>query len=185
MTYKTLSTLALVGALTVMPILASAQVTPPAAGQRQRMELERRFQQGFNRSIQNQLGWDQGKMQSLQGIMRSFQEDRTALSRAQASLRHKLRDPALQDLSEVDASALLQEMVDLQQQELDLYKREQAELLTVMTPTELVRFYRLRDNLGQRLQRLRQGRGTGGGQGGGVGSGLPGAGLGPGGRFFR
>jgi hypothetical protein len=85
----------------------------------------------------------------------------------------------------VDASALLQEMVDLQQQELDLYKREQAELLTVMTPTELVRFYRLRDNLGQRLQQLRQGRGRGGGQGGAVGSGLPGVGMGPGGRFLR
>jgi hypothetical protein len=185
MMYKMLSTLALAGVLTLIPVLASAQVNPPPGGQRQRLELERRLHQGFNRSIQNQLGWDQAKMQGLQGIMRSFQEDRTSLARSQASLRHKLRDPALQDLSHEEASALLQEMVDLQQQELDLYKREQEELLKVMTPVELVRFYRLRDNLGQRLQQLRQGRGRGGIQPGGGGAGVPGMGGGTGGRFFR
>jgi hypothetical protein len=185
MTYKTLSAVALAGAMTVLPALASAQVNPPVGGQRQRLELERRLQQGFHRNIQNQLGWDQTKMQGLQEIMRSFQEDRTILSRAQASLRHKLRDPALPDIGDAEALALLQEMVSLQQQELDLYRREQEELLTVMTPVELVRFYRLRDSLGQRLQQLRQGRGRGGGQFEGVGPGVRGTGGRPGGGFFR
>ncbi len=185
MTYKTLSTLALAGALTVLPTLVSAQVNPPVGGQRQRLELERRFQQGFHRNIQNQLGWDQTKMQALQDIMRSFQEDRMGLNRAQASLRHKLRDPALQDIDEAEARALLQEMVSLQQQELDLYRREQEELLKVMTPVELVRFYRLRDSLGQRLQQLRQGRGRAGGPPGVGAPGVPGTGGGPGGGVFR
>ncbi len=185
---KVIPTLAVAGLLSFMPALASAQVTPLPGGQRQRLELERRLQQGFNRSVQTQLGWDQARMQSLQGILRSFQEDRQTLNRAQASLRYRLRDPALQDWSESDAQALLQEMVDLQEQELDLYKREQAELLKVMTSVELVRFYRLRDNLGQRLQQLRQGGGRGGGPPGGGppgGVGRPASGGGPGGRLFR
>jgi hypothetical protein len=149
------------------------------------LELERRLQQGFNRSIQAQLGWDQAKMQRFQEVMRAFQQNRSELSRAQASLRHRLRDPALVDLGEEDARALLQEMVDLQQQELDLYKREQAELLNHMTPVELVRFYRLRDSLGQRVQQLRQGRGQGGGMGGIGGVGPAPGGRGTGGRLFR
>ncbi len=66
--------------------------------------------------------------------MQSFQEERQALNRAQASLRYRLRDPALPDMEEDEARALIQEMVDLQQRELDLYKREQAELLKVLSP---------------------------------------------------
>jgi hypothetical protein len=57
--------------------------------------------------------------------------------------------------------------------------------LNHMTPVELVRFYRLRDHLGQRLQQLRQGRGQGGGRGVAGGLGPPPVGLGTGGRLFR
>jgi hypothetical protein len=127
---------------------------------------------GFQRSIQNQLGFDGEKMTNVQAIMESFQTDRQRLNRAQASLRYRLRDPALQDIGDEEATALLREMVAAQQQELDLYKREQEELLKIMSPSELVRFYGLRDDLGQRMQRLRQGRGQGGGRGGGVGGGV-------------
>jgi hypothetical protein len=181
MMLKVFPTLAMASVLTLAPVLLSAQVTPPRGGQRQRLELERRLQQGFQRSIQTQLGWDQAQMEGLRGIMRSFQQERMVLNRAQASLRHRLRDPALQDLGEEDATALLQEMLEIQQRELDLYKREQEEFLRVMNPVELVRFYRLRENLGQRIQQMRQG----GGRGGGIGAGIPLEGGGPGGRIFR
>ena len=86
------------------------------------------------------------------------------------------------DLAEDDARAILQEMVDLQQRELDLYKREQTELLGFLTPVQLVRFYQLRESLGQRVNQLRQGRGQGNGAGGQPGR--PG-GSGPGGRTLR
>ncbi len=181
--------LALTGVLTLGPLAVSApaacQVTPPAGGQRQRVELERRLRLGFQRSIQNQLQLDEAKVQSIQGITQSFQTERSALSRAQASLRYRLRDPALPDLAEADATGLLKEMVDLQQQELDLYKREQAELLKVLTPVEVVRFYRLREDLGQRVQRVRQGMGQGGGRGGSGGAAAIPGGRGGGGRLFR
>ena len=143
-----------------------------------------RLQAGFNRSIQAQLGFSQEVMQSLQSVMRSFQQDRSSLNQAQATLRYRLRNPALSELGEDEARALIQEMVDLQQRELDLYKREQEELLKVMSPLQLIRFYRARDELGQRVQQLRQGRGQGGGPGGVGGMATPPGGRG-GGRFFR
>jgi Spy/CpxP family protein refolding chaperone len=88
-------------------------------------------------------------------------------------------------MDETAARGLLTEMVALQQSELDLYKREQEELLKFLTPVQVVRYYRLRDDLGQRVQQLRMRRGWGGG-GGGVGQGIRGGGgNGNGGRFFR
>jgi Spy/CpxP family protein refolding chaperone len=180
---KKISALALVGVLTLAPMFVSAQVTPPPGGQRQRLELERRLQLGFQRSIQNQLGLGQETMQSVRIVMQSFQEDRSALNRAQASLRYRLRDPALPDMGEDEAKALVQEMVDLQQRELDLYKKEQGELLRVLSPVQLIRFYRLREAMGQRVQQLRQGRGQGGGRGGAGGLAPPPGGGG--GRTFR
>lgn len=182
---KRFSAMALAFTLTLAPVLGSAQVTPPPGGQRQRMEMENRLQSGFERSMMNQLGLDSERAEAFRGIMQSFREDRQALNRAQASLRYRLRDPALPDLAEADARALIQEMVDLQQRELDLYKSEQGELLKVLTPVELVRFYRLRDDMGQRVQQLRQGRGQGGGAGGPGGLPVPPGGRGPGGRSLR
>jgi hypothetical protein len=180
-----LSALALAGVLAFSPGFGSAQVTPPTGGQRQRLELERRLNQGFQRSVQTQLRLDATAMEGLQGIMRSFQEERSALHRAQASLRHRLRDPALWDMTEEDARAFLQEMVDLQERELELYRREQEQLLALLTPVQLLRFYSLREDLGLRVQQLRQRRGRGGGMGG---DGLPKVRPGGGntrGRVFR
>lgn len=168
---KAIPILALTAALTVTghPAPVAGQVTPPPGGQRQRLELEQRLQRGFYRQVQTQLQLESDQVQKLQDVTRSFQEERRTLNRSMASLRYKLRDPGLVDMPEEDARTLLQEMVTLQEQELGLYKREQAELLEVITPVQLIRLYRLRDDLGQRVQQLRQGRGQGAGRGGGGG----------------
>jgi len=161
--------LAAIFTLAGTPTFAGCQTNPPAGGQRQRLELEQRLQRGFYLQIQTQLKLDATQVEKLQGVMRSFQEERMTLSRAQASLRYKLRDPGLVDMPEAEATGLLQEMVSLQEQELSLYKREQAQFLEFVSPVQLIRIYRLRDNLGQRVQQLRQGRGQGGGRGNGSG----------------
>jgi hypothetical protein len=188
--------LALAGSLILVPALTAAQVTPPPGGQRHRMELERRLHAGFGRVVQNRLGLGQDQLVALQGVMMSFQEDRMALNQAKAVLRFRLREPALQGMQEPDARTLLQEMIRLQEQELELYRREQDQLLQVLTPIQLVRFYSLRENLGQQVLELRQGRGLGRGPGGGGPGGISGGPgdmdpqeypqSGPGGRrFFR
>jgi hypothetical protein len=124
-------------------------------------------------------------MQTVREVMQSFQQDRRALNQDQAALRYKLRNPALAELDEGEARGILQEMVDLQQRELDLYKQEQAELLEVLSPVAVLRFYKAREDLGLRVQQLRQGRGQGGGRGAVGGGDLPPAGRGGGGRIFR
>jgi len=181
MIWRSRSALFLAAILALPSIPLSAQVVQPGRGQ-QRNRLEQRLRQGFQQSIQAQLGLEPGQMRSIQEVLRSFDEERSELSRAQASVRLRLRDSSLRDIGEPEARNLLQEMVDLQERELDLYRNEQARLLELMNPVQLVRFYQLRDQLGQRVQQLRQGRGQGGGPGG---MRAPGGAAGTGGGPFR
>lgn len=176
------------------PSLVAAQGgPPPQAGQRQRMELERRLEARFGQTVREQLGLTQEQLQAVQGVMQSFQQERQTLNRAQASLRYRLRDPGLADIGDEAARELLKEMISLQEQELSLYRKEQEQLLGVLTPSQVVRFYRLREDLGRRVQELRMqrgGGGVGGGPGGGPGGGGGGMGVGGhvgggGGTLFR
>ncbi len=94
MIYKVLPMLALLAVLGLQPIATGAQVTSPRGGQgqRQRLELERRLQRGFQQSVFAEMGLDQDQMQGVRSTMQSFQEERSTLNRDQASLRYKFRD---------------------------------------------------------------------------------------------
>lgn len=142
-----------------------------AQGRGQRQQLLRRVEQGFGRLVQTQLGLEPSELASLQGVMQAFREDRQSLNQAQASLRYRLRDPGLSQMDEAQAQELLGEMIQLQEAELDLYRREQESLLSVLAPSQVVLFYRVRDEWARRLQRMREQGGSGGlgprgGQGG-------------------
>ena len=175
-----LFSLALVAGLGPVPV--EAQVRPPG-GQRKRQQLERRLEQGLARIVSEELGLAPEEMASVQAVMQGFREERQAVNRAQASLRYRLRDPALPDLTDDAAKEILAEMIRAQEAELDLYRREQAQLLTVLSPGQLVRFYGIREAWGRRIQEPRQpgGRGPGGGPPGmGVGPTVGFGGMGPG-----
>ena len=158
-------TILLAAMLALEPSATSAQ-TRPGGPPGQRQQLEQRLQRGFGGMVRSQLDLEEEELASLQAVMQSFREDRQALNQDQASLRYRLRDPALQELAEEDARAVLAEMVRVQEVELELYRREQVELLTVLNPRQLVQFYRIREDWGQRIQQLRRGGGPGGGPGG-------------------
>lgn len=161
--------LALVAGLGPLPV--EAQVRPPG-GQRQRQQLERRLEQGMARIVSQELDLSPEEMASVQAVMQSFREERQAVNQAQASLRYRLQDPSLPDLTDDEAGEILAEMIRVQEAELDLYRREQAELLTVLSPAQLVRFYGIREAWGRRIQELRRpgGRGPGGPPGMGMGA---------------
>jgi hypothetical protein len=166
-----LAFLVLALATTLGPLGLEGQVRPPG-GMRQRQQLERRVEQGFARLVQAQLDLPPEQLSSLQEVMQSFREDRQTVNQAQAALRYRLDDPGLPDLTDDAAKELLAEMIRVQEAEVDLYRREQAQLLTVLSPNQLVRFYRLREEWGRRIQEMRQPggpRGPGGGGGPSVG----------------
>ncbi len=159
-------------ALILSPTVLEAQVEPPRQGMgRQREQLEHQLRLRFREMIKARLNLSDETLVGMHEVMESFQVERLELGRAQASVRHRLRDAGLAALSDEEAMALLQEMVRLQERELELYRREQEELLTLLSPSQLVRFYALREELSRRVMELRgrRGRGGVGPPGGGIG----------------
>jgi hypothetical protein len=146
---------------------------PP--GQQSRQELEERVRARFGQMIQQRLGLDQETAQALNATVQSFQEERGQLAREQEALRKRVEAFALEGGgSNSDAQQLLDRMSDLRGQENQLYLSEQDSLAKVLTPSQLLRFNLMREQMAQRIQQLRmggmmgRGRGPGGGAGGGV-----------------
>ncbi len=153
--------------LFLAPVPGIAQVRPggPPGQRGNRMEMERRLQQGFAQVIQQRLGLSDEELDAVQAVMNTFRDERRDLMRSQASLRHRLRDPALQDLNRTEAEELLDEMIRIQEAELDLYRRELEEMRGVLDAGEVILLIGLREEFGRRIQQLRQGRGAGRGGG--------------------
>jgi Spy/CpxP family protein refolding chaperone len=175
-------------ALSLAPLTAlSAQRPRRGAGppaQQNRQELEQRVRARFAQMIQQRLGLDDETAQALNAAVQSFQEDRSQLAREQEALRKRVEAFALEGgHSDAEARQLLTRMDELRSQENDLYGKEQDTLSKVLTPSQLLRFNVMREQMAQRIQQLRQGAGmgrgrgsSGGGPGGGPGAGLPGGG---------
>ena len=160
---------------------------PP--GQQSRQELEERVRARFGQMIQQRLGLDQEAAQSLNATVQSFQEERGRLAREQEALRKRVEAFALEGGgSNSDAQQLLDRMNELRGRENQLYMTEQDSLAKVLTPSQLLRFNVMREQMAQRIQQLRMGgmmgRGRGPG-GGGPGGGGPGGGGLPGGPTER
>ncbi len=76
-------------------------------------------------------------------------------------------------LSDEEAHSIFAEMRAVREAEVELAREEEAAILEVLTVPQLVRFYAIREDLAQRVLRLRQGAGVGR-RGGGEGGGDPG-----------
>ncbi len=167
--------------LLLVPQLLPAQVRRPPGRARpqERLELERRIRARFGQMVRKELGLGQEQLRKLQEVMGSFRDDRMQLQRRRAELQRILRREGTLALDEERARELLRSMVEIQEAEVELYRKEQARLLEVLTPQQLLRFYQLREELGRRIQRLRAGAGPGRGRGGGGGALTPGVPPGP------
>lgn len=157
------------GALALVPQAGVAQVRQGPPGEaRQRLEMQVR--ERFETMIRDELGIDEGTAAALRETMDGFMGERRALGQRQAELRRRLRSSGAL-LDEAEARAVLDEVVAVQRAEVDLLGREQAALLEILSPPQLVRFYTLREQFGERVRNLRGGPAAGrrGGGGGGAG----------------
>lgn len=170
----------LVTMLVGSPLSLGAQRMPMRGrppGQQSRQELEERVRARFGQMIQQRLGLDQETAQALNATVQSFQEERGRLSRDQEALRRRVEAFAREGGgSNTDAQQLLDRMNELRDQESRLYESEQDSLAKVLTPSQLLRFNLMREQMAQRIQQLRMGgmMGRGRGPGGGPGNGNPG-----------
>jgi Spy/CpxP family protein refolding chaperone len=149
------------------PSDVEGQRRPGMTGQGQdRTELERRVRARFGEMVRQRLDLNDEQARHLSETVQSFQEDRSQLFREEQALRRRVEAVLLEgDPDAEEAQALVDRMQELRLEEARLFQREQQALLEFLTPTQLLRFHALREQMGQRIRQLR---------------GRPGAGRGPG-----
>ena len=130
---------------------------PPA-----RAEMEAQVRERFQRMVWRELGLDAEDGEALAAAVREFQEPRQEVARRQRALQRRMTGTGAL-LSETEARAVLEELVEVREAEVELMRSEQERLLEILEPAQLVRFYTLRDRFGARIRELREGRPRGGG----------------------
>ncbi len=135
------------------------------AGQN-RAELERRIRARFGQMVRERLGLDDEQAGRLNETVQSFQEDRSRLFREEQALRRRVEAVLLEEDPDAEESqALVERMQELRLEEARLFQSEQQALLEFLTPTQLLRFHALREQMGQRIRQRRGGPGPGRGPG--------------------
>lgn len=156
------------GALLALPAAAEAQQQRGSRGNRAQMEEQLR--ERFEAIIVRELGLDEATGEQLGALVEEFREPRRELGERQRMLQRRMAGTGAL-LSEDEAAAVLQELVEVKEEEVRLLAQEQAALLEILTPPQVVRLYTLREQFAQRIRQLRE-RPRGGGPLQGDGSGL-------------
>jgi len=137
-------------ALTVLP-------APVLAQQRQgpsREQMEQRIRTRFGEQVRRELGLSAEQLEAVQQVEASFQEQRSALVRRETEMRRRLRARA--QPAEDESRAILQEMAAVRQDEARLFQAEMQALLGMLSAEQVLRFYELRNQLMERVLRLRR-----------------------------
>jgi len=161
------------GALTVLALIpdaASAQGRP-GRPPGDRGALEERVRVRFAEIVRRELGLTAEQLQEIDEVVAPFQDQRRTLVRREAALRRRMRPGNAADRSDQEARQILVEMTAVREEETRLFRSEMEGLQQTLTPAQTLRFYELRADLMERVQRLRQpgpGRRWPGGPGGGA-----------------
>ena len=145
--------IALTIALLAAPAGAHAQGRngPPP----ERAEMERRVRARFGEMVRAELGLTADQLTRVDEVVASFQERREGLVQRQMALRRRL-DRGGAAPGDEEATTLLREMAAVREEEARLFRAEMDGLRAVLTPAQTLRFYEMRDQLMDRVRRLRQ-----------------------------
>ena len=148
---------------------------PGGGGQRSRME--RRIQARFDNLVRQELELSDDQFRQLQAAAEDFRGRRVEFSQRERNVRGRISGLGARgggrELSEPEASEILAEMLELSGDEATLFREEQEALLQVLSAPQVVRYIVMRQQLGDRIRRLRGGAGPGRGPQDGRRPGLP------------
>jgi len=156
--------------LTVVVPLA-AQRGPPTGrrgGGGDRAELEQAVRARMGEMMQQRLGLSEEEGARLSETVADFDAQRRQVGSQERALRLRVEALMLEGASDqAEAAELLQRMSDLRFEEAELGRAEQEALLEILTPLQVLRLHQMREQLGQRIRRLRGQSGLGDGRGDG------------------
>ncbi len=154
-------TLALIAVLALVQPAAAQRSRGGSPSQPSRAEMERRLRESYERQVRERLGLSEDQARELNDAVMQFQEERLVLQRRESALKRRLegqggtgRRGGVQ-LADDQAREVLREMVALENDETDLFNREQNRLLELLTPAQLLSYYLLREQFAETLRRAR------------------------------
>lgn len=129
-------------------------------GMQGRAELEQRMRAQMARMIRDRLELTDDQAERLSEVTEGFMGRRRELARSEQATRRRVEALMLEGGEDDDeARELLARVTELRTREAALFVEEQAALLEVLTPVQVLRMQELRKQLGQRIRSLR-GRGN-------------------------
>lgn len=141
---------------------------PPPGARDQRGRMEQRIQARFDDLVRDQLELSGQQGRQLGDVVEGFRQRREELALREGQSRRRLlrRGEAIRqgrEFSDQEASAALEAIVALREEETRLFREEQEALADVLTPQQLLSFVVMREDLAQRIRRIRSGEGPPGG----------------------
>lgn len=157
---RTLATALLLGAL-LFPADLIAQDRERVRGPEGRQQMEQMLRERFERMIVDRLELEPAQATRLRELTRDMMEDRRALALRERRLQARMAALGA-DVGEGQATALLAEVLNVQDEELRLRNREVAELRAFLSDRQILLLFRVREEMGRRIREVRGERGPGG-----------------------
>lgn len=146
------------------PVTVHAQTrSPDSAQEASREEILSRVVEHFQRKLRRELNLDRGQVEAIQEITTSMREERGALFHRRRELKQRLERFVDDGGSDREARQILAEIRALRAAEARIEAEEEARLLEVLSPAQVLRFQAMRDELNERIRRIHRNREGGNG----------------------
>lgn len=124
----------------------------------EREDLERRIRARMGQMMRERLGLSEAESSALAQIAETYDPQRRALFRQEQALRRRVEALGLEGSGDQEeALGLLARLIELGEEEVELRRAEQEALLEVLTPIQVLQLHAFREQLGERIRRLRGG----------------------------
>lgn len=155
-------TLALAAALpaqqkTQPPATRADSVASATRGTIERQKLERRLHERVARVVRDLLELSEEQAGQLSAASQRYDDERRGLIRRERTLRLELRKliRARDNADQKRVADLLDQAMRIQQERLDLLRKEQSDIAAFLTPVQRAKYMALQEQMRQRVDELR------------------------------
>lgn len=151
----------LVASALVLGAGAIAEAQTPARPQApEALRLRQRIEDRFARRVQEDLGLDDQQAGRLKATASRWASKRRELEVQERELRTRLAQELRPGVAadQDDVGKLTDRLIDLKIDYVETYREEMRELERFLTPVQRAQYYRIRENLLQRVQEIREQR---------------------------
>ena len=153
-------TVALMGLAAAAPAEAQRRPGSGRGGMPDREQLEQRIRARMGEMMRQRLDLTPEQGERLSEVVKEFDAQRRELGKQAQATRKRVEALILEGgQDDEEGLELLRRLSDLKLREAELFGAEQKALLQVLSPVQVLQFQALREQLGQRIRRLRGNRG--------------------------